>query len=166
MLCFQLVNYNICCKDTKCAWGNIYFRHLNFDQKKTVTKIHNSTFSNQNLRIWFFFVSNQMEKEIKIFHRIWKIEFGKEILDFTKQCALSWSHSLLITLTRDILWRFYVVAVWQILFQFRKKNIYEKDTFLKKDVAAINMYFIYFCTFLCRKCNIMHQTQSVKYGFP
>ena len=36
-----------------------------------------------------FFVSNQMEKEIKIFHRIWKIEFGKEILDFTKQCALS-----------------------------------------------------------------------------
>ena len=147
--------------------GKYLFSTLKFWQKKSVTKIHNSTFSNQNLRIEYdFFLPNQMEKEIKIFHRILKIEFGKEILDLTKQCALSWNHSLLITLTRDILWRFYVVAVWQILFQFRKKNIYEKDTFLKKDVAAINMYFIYFCTFLCRKCNIMHQTQYVKYGFP
>ena len=147
--------------------GKYLFSTLKFWPKKSVTKIHNSTFSNQNLRIEYdFFLPNQMEKEIKIFHRILKIEFGKEILDFTKQCALSWNHSLLITLTRDILWRFYVVAVWQILFQFRKKNIYENDTVLKKDVAAINMYFIYFCTFLCRKCNIMHQTQSVKYGFP
>ena len=84
MLCFQLVNYNICCKDTKCAWGNNYFLHWNFDQKNAIffhrwnycDKIHNSTFSNQNLRIWFFFlVSNQMEKEIKIFHRIWKRNF-------------------------------------------------------------------------------------------
>ena len=155
MLCFQLVNYNICCKDTKCAWGNNYFLYWNFDPKNAIffhrwnecDKIHNSTFSNQNLRIEYdFFLPNQMEKEIKIFHRIWKIEFGKEILDFTKQCALSWNHSLLITLTRDILWRFYVVAVWQILFQFRKKNIYEKDTFLKKKSSSYK-YFIYFYTY-------------------
>ena len=128
MLCFQLVNYNICCKDTKCAWGNNYFLYWNFDPKNAIffhrwnecDKIHKSTFSNPNLRIEYDFFSSKSDgkrnQDIP-----YNIEFGKEILDFTKQCALSWNHSLLITLTRDILWRFYVVAVWQILFQFRKK---------------------------------------------
>ena len=150
MLCFQLVNYNICCKDTKCAWGNNYFLYWNFDQKNAIffhrwnecDKIHNSTFSNQNLRIWFFLFQIRWKKKSR-----YSIEFGKEILDFTKQCALSWNHSLLITLTRDILWRFYVVAVWQILFQFRKKNIYEKDTFLKKRCSGYKYVlhlFLYF----------------------
>ena len=151
MLCFQLVNYNICCKDTKCAWGNNYFLYWNFDQKNAIffhrwnecDKIDNSTFSNQNLRIWFFLFQIRWKKKSR-----YSIEFGKEILDFTKQCALSWNHSLLITLTRDILWRFYVVAVWQILFQFRKKNIYEKDTFFKKIVAAINTSFIFVLFFV------------------
>ena len=69
MLCFQLVNYNICCKDTKCAWGNNYFLYWNFDPKNAIffhrwnecDKIHNSTFSNQNLRIEYDFFSSKSD---------------------------------------------------------------------------------------------------------